>query len=130
MKKILLLCFLMISSLSTLWAQVGKSTVKVRLADNSVMQIAIDKHSYKDQGNTIAVDDVTPGRHRLKIFVRSGKNGRKSMVYDGYFKIDANTSNYIIVDRFKKKMRITSESLNHYPSDPIDRSRHPRRVNR
>jgi hypothetical protein len=128
MKKLLLLCFLMIGSLSTLWAQVGKSTVKVRLADNSVMQIAIDNHQYSQQGNTVTVDNLAPGRHRLKVFLPSKKHGRKNVVYEGYFKIDANTSNYIIVDRFKKTVRVTSESLSHYPIDPVDKSRHPRRV--
>ncbi|HTM65659.1 MAG TPA: hypothetical protein VL093_05030 [Flavipsychrobacter sp.] len=128
MKKLLIFCFLMIASFGTLLAQVGKSTVKVRLADNSVMKIAIDKHNYSQQGNTITIDDLAPGRHRLKVFIPSQKHGRKSLVYDGYFKIDPNTSNYIVVDRFKKAVRITSESLTHYPTDPIDRSRYPRRT--
>jgi hypothetical protein len=128
MKKLLLFAFLMIASFSTVWAQVGKSTVKVRLTDNSVMHIAIDKHQYNQQGNTVTIDNLAPGRHRLKVFLPSKKHGRKNVVYDGYIKIEPNTSNYIVVDRFKKTVRVTSESLSHYPTDPVDRSRYPRRT--
>ncbi len=109
MKKVLLTLVFILAVVPTLFAQDGRSIVRVRLSDNKPLMIAIDNKTYNDVSKVITVDNITAGRHKLKVFVpgASGR-GRKTLVYQGEFNVDVGTYSYIIVDRYKGKVRITS----------------------
>lgn len=114
-------------------AQDYNSTVKVRLADNSPIRIAIDQRQYAEEARTLTVDKLTPGRHRLRVYLVSGRNGRRSLVYDGYFRIERGTYSYIVVDRFKGTVRINSHLADRddrYPDDPLNKDRYNDRNDR
>lgn len=135
MKKILLSVLLVLAVAPVLFAQRFNNVLKVRLSDNSPIKIRVDKQNYDETNRLLTIENLAPGRHRLKVFldIPNSRND-KSLVYDGYLKITDNTMNYIIVDRAKGTVRVNTSNLEEqpvrindrgvYPHDPIDKSKY------
>jgi hypothetical protein len=129
MKKLLLTLAFILAALPALFAQDGRSIVRVRLSDNTPLIVTIDGKSFGQDDKIVTADNITAGRHKLKVFVpaTSGRE-RRALVYEGDFKVQPNTHSYIIVDRFKATTRITSgsrESMDRDVRYPVDRVKHP-----
>jgi hypothetical protein len=129
MKKILLTLAFLLAVLPALFAQDGRSIVRVRLSDNTPLRIAIDGKAYNDEGKVVTVDNITAGRHKLKVFVpaKSGR-GNRTLVYQGDFKVEPGTYSYFVVDRYKGTVRVSTgyrSNLDRDVKDPIDRGRYP-----
>ena len=138
MKKVLLTVMLLMTALTGLMARGFESVLKVRLNDNSPIMIRIDQQSYDEKAKLITINDLKPGRHRIKVFtVTSYGFSNRAMVYDGIVNIEPGTMNYAIVDRSKKTVRINTDPIVddrdnnqvRYPQDPIDRSKYGHRNN-
>ena len=121
MKRMLLTLTFLLALIPALMAQDGRSIVRVRLSDNTPMNIAIDGRSYNENKKVITVDNIPAGRHRLQVFLPGKKGGRKTKVYDDYFKVDVGTYTYIIVDRYKGTTRINTGYRSNLDKDSDDR---------
>lgn len=75
MKKLLLIILAATVSIATAEAQ---TQLRVRLADNSQINVAVNGRYFDKRGTTITVGDLPPGRHSLKIYTmrydRWGRN--------------------------------------------------------
>ena len=83
MKSRLFILLLLAAGATTAEAQ---SMLKVRLTDNSRINISVDGRYFSKKGTTVTVGELPPGRHRLEIYsvqqTRSGR-GREEVVYSG-----------------------------------------------
>jgi hypothetical protein len=131
MKRLLLTMVVLLTSLPALFAQDSRSIIKVRLTDNSPITVAIDNRHFNEANRVLTVNNLPPGRHRIKVFLVNPNPtiSARRTVYDGYVRVSPGTFNYIVVDRFKGTVRINtarrSEVETHDAYDPIDRSRYP-----
>ena len=83
MKNIFLISALLVIGITCASAQ---SMLKVRLADNSKLNVEVDGRYFNKTGTSVTVGDLPPGRHRFAIYTlvqdRRGR-GRQESVYSG-----------------------------------------------
>jgi hypothetical protein len=115
MKRILLAVLIMIAAIPHLFAAGYRSLVKLRLSDNTPIMVSIDGRNFYNQGRTLTIGNMPPGRHRMKVYaVGDYGRRRRTLVYEGFFKIAPNTNNYIVVDRFRGTVRINTGMLENF----------------
>jgi hypothetical protein len=137
MRKILLTLVLLFAVYPALLAQMQRSILKIRVNDQAPILVKIDARYFNEEARVITVDNITPGRHRLKVFLATPQGfSSRALLYDGYVRIDPGTVNNVLVDRIRRTIRIQTRMIDesgetdvHYPNDPIDRSKYPRHNN-
>ena len=140
MKKILLIAFMIMAVLPLLWAQGNRGIIKIRLSDNDPIMVRIDQRYYDEEARLLTVGNVTPGRHRVRVYL-ADKRGfqRRNLVYDGYLNIQAGMSHYFVIDRRKGSVRTTTSRIDdrrerdrdeRYEQEPADRRRYRDEITR
>jgi len=95
----------------------AQSMLKVRLADNSVINIAVDDRYFNKKGTSVTMGDLPPGRHRLTIYTvvqaRNGR-GREQVVYSG--KIETHNGNVTLFtyDADNQQTDIQEQDMNSF----------------
>ncbi len=114
MKARFLICSFLVAC-STMAA--AQSMLKVRLADNSVINIAVDDRYFNKKGTSVTMGDLPPGRHRITIYtVVQTRNGRghEQVVYSG--KIETHNGNVTLFtyDADNQQTDIQEQDMNSF----------------
>jgi hypothetical protein len=112
MKNLLLLVALLTSGISAALAQ---SVLKVRLADNSPINIALNGRYFEKTGQTITVGDLPPGRQRLKIYSISRTrwgSAHEDMIYQGTVHTSPGMVTMFVYDPFTRETNVQDQDMN------------------
>lgn len=110
--KHLLLAFSFLVFTLAVTAQSRRALMKVRLSDNAPIMLQIDDRYYEEEAPVVTVGNITPGRHRLRVY-RANKRGftRNALLYDGTIRIEPGASHMVVVDRARRIARVSTRSL-------------------
>lgn len=122
--------FLILFSLIVLnTGAIAQSMLKVHLADNSQINVAVDGRYFNKTGTSVTVGDLPAGRHKLAIYTvvrtRYGR-GREEMVYSG--KVFTHEGNITIFsyDPYNHEKNEEEQDINSYTqNNPVPPARKP-----
>ena len=103
MKKILFIAgFGLICFLST---PLAASTLSIRLFDNTTFNLVFDNESYNAISSNISLENVSPGKHFLKISRYRGTPyghifGMPRIIFEGIIHIHSGRTVYAMIDRY------------------------------
>jgi len=89
----------------------------VRLADNSVINIAVDDRYFNKKGTSVTMGDLPPGRHRLAIYsVVQSRNGRghEEIIYSGKIITHDGSITLFTYDADNRQIDVQEQDMNSY----------------
>ena len=104
MKKLLFTTsFVLISLIST---RSFASTLTLRMFNNASFSLVFDNDTYKNLTGSFAMEDVSPGRHYLKVFrFKTTPDGEKfgmpRLVFEGFIRIRPDMAIYAVIDKYR-----------------------------
>jgi len=88
----------------------NRSTIRVRLSDNSPLMITVNGRDFKKIGRSITIGDLPGKRQNLQVYkyrrFADGKGGRAEQVFSGDIKIEKGSTYDCIVDIGAGKIRM------------------------
>jgi Domain of unknown function (DUF4476) len=95
----------------------AQSMLKVRLADNSQINVSVDGRYFNKKGTSITVGELPQGRHRLQIFVmgerRRGRN-YEEVIYEGKVKTYRGMITLFYYDPNTREIQIEEQDIDKY----------------
>ncbi len=107
---------LMISALAFNSAE-GQSMIKVKLTDNSPLNVAVDHRYFNKRGTSVTVGDLPAGRHFVQIYsFERGRRGRgyDNIIYEGRVRTQAGRVTILEFDPYSRNTSISEEDINAY----------------
>lgn len=124
MKKLILLLVVAFMGIADAVAQ---SQLRVHLADNSRISVAVNGRRFNTRGTSVTVGDLPPGRHSLRIYALTYDRWGRSfdrIVYQGSVVTRYMMATHFVYDRFSRRVNVRNVSLDGvYRNSPSDR--HP-----
>jgi hypothetical protein len=111
MKKLFLL--LLVASIG-LTDAVAQSQLRVHLADNSRISVAVNGRRFNTRGTSVTVGDLPPGRHSLRIFALTYDRWGRSydrIVYQGSVVTSYLMATHFVYDRYSRRVDVRNISL-------------------
>ena len=98
-------------------AAMAQSMLKVRLADNSLINISVDGRYFNKKGTSVTMGDIPPGRHRLVIYqvmqARYGR-GHEEVVYSGKIVTHEGNITLFTYDPNSQQFDMQEQDMNSY----------------
>lgn len=110
MKRLLLILITVLLAIPAVIAQSNRGMIRVRLSDNTPIEVAVDGRMYDQRNRVITVGNLPPGRHSLTVY-RVDDQRRRTVVYQGRFRVGPGTFSYIVVDRLKGTVRVNTRDI-------------------
>lgn len=115
MKKLFVLLMSLLVSVSGFSKNHTPSILKVRLADNAPITVAIDSRHYRKAGASLTIGDLPPGRHYLRIYrfyaYRDGDAGKARLIYSANIKVPAGSIVTLVYDMGAHTISLGTEYL-------------------
>lgn len=131
MKKIIASLAILMIFLSSVHAQKSKSTLRIRLSDNSLLTVTINNRDYNKIGHSVTIGNIPKKRHNIEVYryrpYVDGKGGKAELLYSGRIKLDPGANYDCVVDVRHRKLRmkkvsrtalVTSRNTTHQISRP------------
>jgi hypothetical protein len=117
MKKFVII---LIASCAGFLSSDAQSMLKVRMADNSAINVSVDGRYFNKRGTSVTVGDLPPGRHLLQIFAisqtRNGR-GREQVIYEGKVKTHDGQVTIFQYDANSGDVQVDEAEMNQYLSE-------------
>jgi len=96
----------------------AQTRLSVTMVSDEAMRIAIDEREYSCQGNTLTVDNLTPGYHVVKVIPVNSPRRSAPLPFNNRILLKAGVYTDILVNRFGKSL-LDEQSLagNNYPEN-------------
>ena len=107
---------LMITTLGLNTAE-GQSMIKVKLADNSPINVAVDHRYFNKRGTSITVGDLPGGRHFVQIYsFERSRHGRRydNIIYEGKVRTEPGMVTVLEFDPYSRNTNISEVDINTY----------------
>ncbi len=112
MKPLLIVLMITFCGINNSQAQ---SSLKVRLADNSPINVAVDGRYFNKRGTSVTVGDLPPGRHFVQIYaMTSNRRGRsrEEIIYEGKVRTSDGIVSILTYDPESRNREITEMDFN------------------
>ncbi|ANE50369.1 DUF4476 domain-containing protein [Flavisolibacter tropicus] len=104
--------FLFATSIATSAFAYNEGKLTITLASKSNMQVVVDGRAYQQNDNSIVLNDVQPGNHRIQIYKAyrngngngRGRNDRNELLYATTVQVKPNYHVDVMVNRFGKAL--------------------------
>ncbi len=108
MKNTLVFLLILLSLSLHLSAQKPRSTLRIRLSDNSLLMVTINDRDYQKAGRTITIGDI-PGKRQDIVVYRyrpyaDGKGGKAERLFSGRVKLERGKAYEGVVDVQHRKL--------------------------
>ena len=106
--------FFALFALGCAGSALGQSSLRVGLADRSLINISVDNRYFNKRGQSVTVGDLPPGKHSIKIFetVENGRGRmREEMIYDGKIKTYNGQLTILTYDVNNSTITLTDEEM-------------------
>jgi len=124
MKKLLIIVLFVSMGITRSQAQ---SMMKVSMADNSVINVAVDGRYFNKRGTSVTVGDLPPGRHFLQIYAASpNRRGRmfQDIVYEGKVRTAHGFVALVVYDPETRNINIQEQDINTFNANRPPYARH------
>lgn len=111
------------------WAQ---TMLHVKMADNEVINVAVDGRYFNKRGTSVTVGDLPPGKHKLEIYTidrtRRGR-GYEALVYEGRVRTFDGMVTLFSYDPYSRMPDIQQQDINSFVAShpPAQRGMNPNR---
>jgi YD repeat-containing protein len=112
MKKSLLL-FSMITLICVVDCA-AQSMIKVRLTDNSPLNVAVDGRYFNKRGTSVTVGDLPPGKHFVQIYNMPPGRMRQEIVYEGKIRTATGVITTLEYDTYNRRTSIQNQDIGTY----------------
>ena len=93
---------------------IGQSMLRVRLTDNTPINVSVDNRFFSKRGTAVTVNDLPYGHHKLKIYeTRHTRRGREydDMIFEGTVKTYEGMVTLFVFDPYKRMMDISEQEI-------------------
>lgn len=119
--SLLMLCLVMAV---TAFAQSRRyAMLKLRLSDQSPISVYLDGRFIDRGTNSLTLDGIRPGFHRLEVYSEAGYRRRPVRIYTGNIRLQPATVNIGVVDVYNRALRLRTRPMEgrEYSEDRDDR---------
>ncbi len=111
MKRIFFLLLAVAAAASAIAQPFDHSILKLRLSDRAPIAVSIDGRYINRETQSLTLDGLRPGRHRLEVYRLSGSRLRPVRVYTGHIRFEAGTVNIGLVDVEERRLRLRTRPM-------------------